>query len=341
MAAATFWLALGMLVMGTKTTKAITVDTVTVGDAGNLSDSTGQGAVSYDYNIGITEVNIYQYTAFLNAVAASDPFGLYNPAMATDANIRGITRSGLSGSFTYSVMGSGYRPVTYVSWFDAARFANWMANGQPTGAQENTTTENGAYSLFGATSGVGFTKNAINPNTGTATTWWIPSEDEWYKAAYYDPSASGPVGDYWLFPTRSDDVPGNFIGPQPNHANHRSWATGLYSVTGEPNYSPSDNYLSDGGAFTGSASYYGTFDQGGNVGEWTDTAFGSAREVRGGNWAFDELPMQSDFSMLRDPTFENSELGFRLATVPEPSVVLLLVMAGAAHGLKRRQRSRE
>lgn len=137
--------------------------------------------------------------------------------MGTDLNVAGISRSGSSGSYEYAVMDNGgssaNRPITYVSWFDAARFSNWMANGQPTGAQGNATTENGAYTLNGATSGVSFTKNTTNPNTGGTVNWWIPSEDEWYKAAYYDPTPGAGGGDnYWRYPPQSDSVPGNVIG---------------------------------------------------------------------------------------------------------------------------------
>ena len=84
------------------------------------------------------------------------------------------------------VAGSGNKPITFVSWFDAARFCNWLHNGQPSGAQNAATTEDGAYTLNGATSGVAISKNA------TAKVW-IPSENEWYKAAYYDPTKGGPA----------------------------------------------------------------------------------------------------------------------------------------------------
>lgn len=169
-------MALGMMAMEMPCARAITIDMVTIGNPSNANDTTGYGGVSYIYNIGTAEVSLFQYAAFLNAVAATDTYNLYNGTyMGNNANIAGISRSGSSGNYSYSVLGTGARPVTYVSWFDAARFVNWMANGQPVGAQGNGTTENGAYSLFGAISGVGFSKNAINPNTGNATTYWIPS----------------------------------------------------------------------------------------------------------------------------------------------------------------------
>ncbi|MSR26791.1 MAG: PEP-CTERM sorting domain-containing protein, partial [Planctomycetaceae bacterium] len=126
---------------------AVSIDMVTVGNAGNTNDTGLIGAVAYDYQIGKYDVTIGQYTAFLNAVAATDTYSLYNSSMGTDGNIKGISRTGGSDSYTYSVLGSANRPITYVSWWDSARFSNWMANGQPTGAQTSTTTENGAYNV--------------------------------------------------------------------------------------------------------------------------------------------------------------------------------------------------
>jgi hypothetical protein len=63
---------------------ALVIPTVLVGDAGNSADSTGFGAVSYEYQIGKYEVTLAEYTAFLNAVAATDTYNLYMPNMATD-----------------------------------------------------------------------------------------------------------------------------------------------------------------------------------------------------------------------------------------------------------------
>ena len=121
----------------TRTAHAVTIDWVTVGDPGNAADTTGYGAVADSYQIGKYEVTIQQYTDFLNAAAKSDPYSLYNTSMATNLNIAGISRTGSSGSYAYSVIGPsgstpsgasspGNRPIVYISWWDAARFANWM-----------------------------------------------------------------------------------------------------------------------------------------------------------------------------------------------------------------------
>ncbi len=86
---------------------AVTIDWVTVGDPGNACDTQPQGcfgAVGYEYQISKYEVTHGQYADFLNAVAAADPHDLYNTAMGTvgGGSFYGITRSGSSGSYTYS-----------------------------------------------------------------------------------------------------------------------------------------------------------------------------------------------------------------------------------------------
>ena len=113
----------------------------------------------------------------------------------------------MSGSYTYSVnANSANLPVTYVSWGDAARFANWMQNNQPTGAQGPLTTETGAYALNGAVTDAAL--NAVTRSLTAAIV--IPSEDEWYKAAYYDATSS-----YYNYPTSSNTVPTSALpGPR-------------------------------------------------------------------------------------------------------------------------------
>jgi formylglycine-generating enzyme len=191
-----------------------------------------------------------------------------------------------------------------VSWFDAARFCNWLHNGRPTGGQDATTTERGAYTLDGATNGL-----SIVLNRGAK--FWIPSEDEWYKAAYYHPAGrGGDVDNYWIYPMRSNAVPSNAVGPLPNQANFR---TTFYSVT-QSLYSVSQNYLSDAGSYTAGESYFGTFDQGGNVSEWTDAvAGGSSRIHRGGSWEGLETKLRSSDRDQATPNSGDLHLGFRVA----------------------------
>jgi formylglycine-generating enzyme len=126
---------------------------VPVGDPGNVENSTKLGRVGYSYRMGTHEVTTAQYCQFLNAVAKSDPCGLYNTLMANTASNYpgpgcGITRGTTDGGYTYSVVsGRENLPVNMIDWGDAARFVNWLANGQPAGQQGPGTTETGSYTL--------------------------------------------------------------------------------------------------------------------------------------------------------------------------------------------------
>jgi formylglycine-generating enzyme required for sulfatase activity len=301
---------------------SVTIDWVTVGNAGNAADPlTGYGAVAYEYKIGKYEVTNAQYGAFLNAAAKTDSYGLYNSNMST----YGITRSGSSGSYNYSVTGAlANRPVVYVSWFDAARFANWMMNSQGDGS-----TETGAYTLLGATSG------AITKNTEAQV--YIPTENEWYKAAYYDPQKA-LLGAYWLYANRSDSLVSNRIG-DPGAANYFHFA---YAVTGSTAWSTDTVDTSDVGAYGSiSTSYYGTYDQLGNVREINDEIENEKVGVRGGSFAsriYLETDMNSTTQLrFMESTGESGDIGFRLAAVPEPSSMLLTILTGGVMLIRRKR----
>ncbi len=316
----------------------VSIQTVAVGNAGNTASGTGFGAVPYEFLIGKYEVTINQYAVFLNTVAATDPSGfitsLWNPAMATNLNVAGISRSGsgtIADPYSYQVIGSGNCPIAYVSWFDAARFANWVNNG----ATASSSTEDGAYTLNGATSGL-VVKNAN-------AQWYLPSADEWYKAAYYSAALNGGVGDYYLTATMTSGSMGNVVGPDPFQGNLKIGE--VYSVTQSTEKSASQNYLTDVGSFVSSASYYGTYDQSGNLYEWNDEVLydgGSnvTRGVRGGAWDnADYTSLEPGGRGSEQPYKEYDFIGFRVAAVPEPSTCALL---GLAIGLlvvfgKRRQ----
>ena len=328
---------------------AVTIDMVTVGNPGNANDTggTNNGAVNYSYQIGKYDVTIGQYTAFLNAADpnGTNPNSIYNASMGTDLIIAGISyTSGASAGSKYAVINNGgdssNRPITYVSWFDAARFSNWMTNGQGAGS-----TETGAYTLGNATTGP-----AVAVNPGAA--FYIPTNDEWYKAAYFSPNYGGAnVPGYYDYATQSDtpSKPGNIIGSGTNQANYDTGAG--YSVTQSGDYDPDQNYLTDVGAFTNSASFYGTFDQSGNVFQWNDldglASSGSSRGLRGGDWDSPAFNLSSSFRLSDDPSYEGGAIviGFRLASpvaVPEPSTWVMGLVGIACGGwqMYRRRRAR-
>jgi formylglycine-generating enzyme len=317
----------------------VSIETVHVGYAGNPSDAlTGYGSVGYEYWMGKYEVTLNQYATFLNAVAPTDTYSLYNPSMASDAKVAGIVRSGDPGSYTYSVVGNGARPVTYVSWFDAARFVNWVNNGQPVGAQTAATTEDGAYSLFGAMSGVTI---ARNPDVA----YYIPTENEWYKAAYYHPNAQGgPTNHYWLYPTRSNTQPNSRNGSptDPNSANYyyndgiNNGFNGGYAVN-DSTVMPAGNVLTEVGAFEQAFSFFGTFDQAGNVWEWNEAVLGSNRGIRGGSWALQASQLRSTWREGMGPGAEIGSLGFRVVMIPEPNIFGLTAVGFALLAWSRKR----
>jgi formylglycine-generating enzyme required for sulfatase activity len=296
---------------------------VQVGDPGNAPDTDGLGSVAYTYSIGTYDITSAQYCAMLNAVAATDPYGLYNPNMGPAVGQPGIMRSGTVGNYTYSVA-SGYAnfPVSEVSWGDAARFCNWLANGQPaTGVENAATTEAGSYALNGA-----LTDQQLNLVTrAPAAVYVIPSENEWYKAAYY--KSGSPNAGYWLFPTQSNTPPSNILT-----------ATGTNNANF---YDPVAGYTDGGptpvGIFTDSPGPYGTFDQGGDVYQWTEGALPDQRVVLGGAWNADVIYLESSESQGMPPSVYEPNVGFRVVEVPEPGSLSLLALWSAM--LLRRRRA--
>jgi len=317
-----------LLCLGTLA-QAVTIATVPVGNPGNAGELSGAGAggygpdricgsVGYNYNIGKYEVTAGQYTDFLNAKATvSDPYGLYSTYMADPTNYYGcnIQRGGggtVPNPYTYTVASDwANRPVNYVSYWDSLRFANWLGNGQGGGS-----TETGAYTLGGYNGQDGRT---IQRNANWK--WAVTSEDEWYKAAYYDPDKGGGGG-YWDYPTKSNIAPANQVLPT-DPGNSANYFINNYSI-GSP------YYRTNVGEFENSGSAYGTFDQGGNVWEWNEaivyeTSNSAYRGLRGG--AFNNIsdPLQASIRTNYIPTDEWDYSGFRVSeVVPEPSSLIAL-----------------
>ena len=326
---------LGLSVSTLGAAPLVSIETMPVNNANNPGDPTtgeGFGSVSYNFEIGKYDVTIAQYTAFLNAVATNtnaNPAitGLWIKEMAdpkgkedTGPLILRKTNATFNGGYTYQVATNSYwkaqsgnRPICWVSWFDAARFANWMNNGATNGAD----TETGAYTLTNYQ-----TSGFVARNTNA--TWWIPSENEWYKAAYFDPAKNGSYATsdrYNNFATHTDSLP---LATATN-------AGGVWA-TNEANFNWVRKPLSKGtnapgvltpvGYYAKSKSACGTYDQCGLVWQWTEGVVSSStqtnRIVRGGSWGPGLTPVSCYIRRDYPPGFyEDDDTGFRLARSPK------------------------
>jgi formylglycine-generating enzyme required for sulfatase activity len=267
------------------TIQGIDIDFVNIGNAGNAADTqvmttdgtTGYGSVGYNYRIGKYEVISAQWEAF--TIAAGAPTG--NPSEAYDqpANFGTVW------------------PVSNVSWYEAAQFCNYLTSGNK---------GLGAYQL-GTDGSITVDRAAAISAYGTA--YVIPTEDEWYKAAYFKPNGSG----YSLYAN------GTNIAPSTSDA----W----YSIYSEPRnvaYSTQEQN--------------GTYDMMGNVWEWNETFIGGfSRGFRGGSYSSNTSTLRSSYRNGNAPFIEADTIGFRVASVPEPCSLVLLSLGGLALLGRRRK----
>src|SRR6185295_1990803 len=225
--------------------------------------------------------------------------------------IPAIQRTGSSGSYVYSaVAGQEDRPVSFVSFYDALRFINWLENDQPDGPQGPATTEDGAYTITPA----GIDANSIARNASAH--FALPTEDEWYKAAYY----SKTTHTYLSYPI---DVPGAIVCTTPlGSANTANCGDAVGDTVNVASY--------------GAVGPNGTLDQGGNVWEWTESKSGADRRIRGGGFHSPASELSSANSGLdADPLVEGADLGSR---VPEPARTWQLLAGIAALTFLHRRR---
>jgi sulfatase modifying factor 1 len=265
------------------------IEFVTIGNPANPPDANPNpaGAVPYSYRIGKYEIS-EQMVDRANALG-----GL------------GITKDSRGPD----------KPATSVTWYEAARFVNWL----------NTSTgSTPAYKFDGAgdfqlwePTDPGY--DASNLYRNSLARYFLPSINEWHKAAYYDPAA----GVYLEYPTGSDAVPDGIDFPGD---------TVFDAVFFDGGSNPDPNVITN----VGLISAYGTFGQGGNVREWEETAFDRVNDVAndqrrtsGGSKSDGSTVLAASNTLIGTiPQFESPITGLRVARViPEPSSSLLLSLA--------------
>jgi hypothetical protein len=290
-----------------------TIDFVTVGNAGNADDagagggsySSPFGGVAYNYRIGTYEI-------------AQDAI-----TKATNLGMANVTAGASTGS----------QPATNMTWYEAAAFVNWLNTSTGHQAAYNLAWNGSSWSMGLWSSGDAWQLGGENPYRHKNALYFLPSEDEWYKAAYH--KNDGVTANYWDYPTASNSVPDgiDFNGDP------------TYQAVFDDGYDQGQsNAVINAGS---SASAYGTYGQGGNVSEWNESAYYSFdgptdnyRTIRGGDCFYTEYPLRSsvrDFSLASGGA--GIGIGFRVASVPEPSAVLLMVSGVGAMLFKSRRKS--
>jgi formylglycine-generating enzyme required for sulfatase activity len=259
------------------TIRGIGMDFVTIGNAGNAADNTGMGSVGYNYRIGKYETTNSQWNTF--TAAAGAPTG----------NDGGYSSS---ASFT-----GAQQPTNCVSWYETLQFCNYLTTGDKS---------KGAYQFSGDNTNPGnfLGINRTAAQTAYGTIYVIPTEDEWYKAAYFKPNGSG----YSLYANGTNVAP--------------STSDSCYSI-----------YSSPWDVGTGTMEQNSTFDMMGNLFEWNETLLSfyipgygdiTGRGNRGGSYSQPSDYLAPYGFGIGMPSVETDWIGLRVASIPEPTTLLLL-----------------
>lgn len=329
---------------------------VLVGDGGNTPDSNGYGSVAKPFFIGVFTITVCEYVEFLNAVARNnDMHNLYINNMHNEI-IKTFSTDG-TPHYHYSIYNSFFnnKPITYISFFEIIRYCNWLHNGKPNGDQDATTTEDGAYTISDI--------SGVIPLKNSTARYYIPSEDEWYKSAFYQGGNTNNAYNYYATQYLFSETPqpvsninimgdGPFLSPYscnmptltpaltstPPASTPLATApsdtpvatpilTSTNTIINSVNYRNFTSWNNVIGNLTtvgsnGPSSYYGTYDQSGNVWEWNDfNGLGGStyRSCSGGSWMSSNYQIRSSgFRKLTILRNKSNELGFRIASITNP-----------------------
>jgi formylglycine-generating enzyme len=268
----------------------INITFVDIGNPGNAADDTGFGAVAYPYRISTFEISEAMIAAY-NAAGGG-------PLITPDN--RGPDK-----------------PATFVSWNQAARFVNWLntSHGRPPAYKFTSNGANDNIALW--VSGDGSAYNPSNRFRNPNAIYFLPSENEWYKAAYYDTNANGGSGRYWDYATGSDTAPASVAG-------------GTAPGTAVYNRSSIDQPADITNA--GGLSPYGTMAQAGNVWEWVESAFDGnnnwekdGRAGRDGYWFQLADLLKSSYRAPNSPDVKTGIQGFRVASVEREKALVITI----------------
>ncbi|MCE2815505.1 MAG: SUMF1/EgtB/PvdO family nonheme iron enzyme [Planctomycetaceae bacterium] len=305
----------GTITFGSGVGNTFDMEFVTIGNPNNAADTKGSpssaGAVGYEYGIGKFEVS-------------EDMIEKYNANFGTANNL----------VITKDTRGTA-KPATSVSWNEAARFVNWLNTSTGNQAAYKFTTSGVNDNIALWTSGdAGYDVN--NKYRNSLAKYFLPSYNEWYKAAYYKPTNST----YYNFANGSDTAPTPV-------ASGTGAGTAVYEQSFDQG--PADVMLAGG------LSPYGVMGLGGNVFEWEESSEDlanssgfSLRGFRGGFWDYSSNDLSSWTRNSDYPSNVYDSLGFRVASlsssappaVPEPSMMVIGTLFGLG-GLMAKRRMKK
>ena len=295
------------------------IEFVEIGSPGNPADTTGTpnpvGSVPYTFDIAKFEIS---------------------RDMITKANAEGGLGITLWDMSSYGGNGAN-KPATGISWLEAARFVNWLNTSK--GYQAAYRIDgNGNFQLWDVADSWTDSVRGTNRFRHKDSYFWLPSADEWYKAAYYDPDSGT-----WLdYPTSDGSVPTAVT----------SGTADKTAVYGQSHFQGPANINEAGGL-----SAFGVMGLGGNVWEWEETARdltndspGEIRGVRGGAWQHPDYILASTYRSAGGGGITPAyvDWGFRVASlhasssaVPEPGSVAVWTLLGVGALVWGRKRNRK
>ena len=316
-------------------------DWATIGAVGNpgLDESIdpftlGRGSVDYRYRISKLEITTGQWMEYVNTFSTQgDAYADFGRPLNWGAQVD-PTYDGPGRRWRLrDVPNAGRLPVTSLTWRQAARYTNWLHNNKlssfdalVTGAYDTTT--------WGWNKVDGYTDDERRL---PGAKYWIPTLDEWMKAAHYDPNKNGEgEGGWWLHPNGTDDVltPG-----LPGEGGQTSG--GLNTVN------PDGEWEIPLGASEDVTSPWGLYDISGGADEWVETYIDEEQRARVfmGSWAgfhawftFDQAWAMGG---AMTPESSNFSTSFRIASaIPGPGSMVVILVVCSLHGTRRKREER-
>jgi len=278
--------------------------------SGATNPASGYGIVNNNYRIGISDISNDQWAKFkanLGYAVTGSPWYAYDQSLFfTAANV----------------------PVNCVSWYQAAQFVNWLNTSTGHAAAYNFTGTQGTSNYTFTTWSPAQAANGTNLYRNKDAVYYLPTEDEWVKAAYWNGTT------LQTFATSGNTAPtqGNGSGTGWNFYSN-GYATSPYGPWP---------------ASSGSPELHGTYNMTGNVWQWLESpnsdpnyGAGSARALRGGSFSFGVSAMASSASSRNvnpplngDPgSGGDVDIGFRVASAVNVLPPTALVWSGSVNSV--------